>query len=301
MGKRIPGMGLTATAMTALLVGGGVAAAASPAEHLAQPHASVQLIAEQSCLRPGSAATIGIHFTIESGWHIYWNGRNDSGFAPEIEWTLPEGLTIDAVQWPAPVRHVAPGDILDHVYEDHVTLLVPVQVSSAFKPDGDGARLTIKAKVKYLVCNEACVPEDASVSLTLPVCSPGLPPHKSADAPKFVEARKRIPATVGAEFKDLGTVWTKETVTLKVIGAAGLTFFPASDCADLDSPITTAQSTTTTLTLRPGGDPAAIRGVLEVRRPRGAPSDFYSINLEPPKVRDPGPSPIGAPQPPKPR
>jgi len=39
------------------------------------PHLAVQLVADQDSVAPGSAFTLGLKFTPEPGWHIYWKNR----------------------------------------------------------------------------------------------------------------------------------------------------------------------------------------------------------------------------------
>ena len=48
---------------------------------------------------------------MQPGWHVYWNGRNDTGTPVRITLTVPEGFAAGDVLWPAPVRHVAAGEI----------------------------------------------------------------------------------------------------------------------------------------------------------------------------------------------
>jgi hypothetical protein len=93
-----------------------------PADRIEENHATPEIILEDDAIAPGGTTWIGVRFKIENGWHLYWNGRNDSGSPPSFAGELPAGYTLGEWLWPAPKRHIAPGDILDHIYEDSVLL-----------------------------------------------------------------------------------------------------------------------------------------------------------------------------------
>ena len=150
-----------------------------PIAPLADKHVTAKLICEQTVALPGSTVTLALDFTIEKKWHIYSNSRNDNGFPPKAEWEPPAGFTVDAIQWPTPVRHVDPGDLLNHVYFDHVSLPVLLHVPSSAQP---GSTVSIKAKLSWLVCDASCVGEDAEVEFKLPIAKPNETPAKSVDA-----------------------------------------------------------------------------------------------------------------------
>jgi hypothetical protein len=85
-------------------------------------HASVELIADQTAITPGGVFLLGVTFDIEEGWHLYWDGKNDSGFPISVDLSLPEGFTREAIRWPAPVRKVSPGDIIAEIETDKATM-----------------------------------------------------------------------------------------------------------------------------------------------------------------------------------
>jgi DsbC/DsbD-like thiol-disulfide interchange protein len=246
-------------------------------------HVTAAILSEQSALVPDTTATLGLDLTIEKKWHIYWNGRNDTGYAPSAEFTLPAGFTVDPIQWPAPVRHVDPGDLLNHVYFDHVTLLVPLHVPAAAKP---GSSVTIKAKLAWMVCDESCVPEETEVELTLPVAKPGDKPTPSKDARKFADTRARLPKELAQSSKAAQLSWNDKAVELTVPDAQHLAFYPYEDCIPFASHIKDTDADGGKLMIHLG-DPepehTALSGVLEVRRGKQSPPEFYSIHATNPK------------------
>lgn len=240
-------------------------------------HATCTLIADVSTLTPGSSATLGLAFTIQPKWHIYWNGRNDSGTAPKAEWTLPEGIAVETMLWPGPKRHVLPGDILDHIYENQVILLVPIRIADSVKP---GQSLTIKAKVDWLVCDEMCVPEDAEVSITIPVGQPGKPATPSKDEQRIKQSRSEIPVPLSKTAPEATIKITpdgegfKASISASAKNVQAVAFYPMRDSVQIDDPIASCSAKGSALTLKltaPTADEHALRGVLAVTESSGDP------------------------------
>jgi hypothetical protein len=96
------------------------------------PHLTVEMVSLAPGIAPGGTQTIGLVFTLEEHWHVYWINAGDSGEPPEIKWTLPKGITTGAMQFPTPTTlPLGPKDQLqmDFGYEDEVAF--PVTVSAA--------------------------------------------------------------------------------------------------------------------------------------------------------------------------
>lgn len=154
-------------------------------------HAQPRLVAESAALVAGQTATIGVTFKIEPHWHLYWRGQNTAGMAPSIAWGVPKGIAVGEIQWPAPERKLQPGadDIVSYIYEDQVTLLVPIAASA----DLAGSTVTLHASLEWLVCAEGCVLESATATLTLPVVPSGKAVRPTDDVPLFSATRNRLP------------------------------------------------------------------------------------------------------------
>src|SRR6266436_1544268 len=65
-------------------------------------HARVELLAQTAGISPNQQLWLGVHFSLEQGWHIYWRNPGDSGQPPVFHWQLPPGLSAGEVQWPRP-------------------------------------------------------------------------------------------------------------------------------------------------------------------------------------------------------
>jgi DsbC/DsbD-like thiol-disulfide interchange protein len=151
-------------------------------------HGTVALVAEKSWINPGHDFTLGLHFSLENGWHIYWVNPGDSGQPPRVIWTLPDGLTAGTLEWPAP-RKLGTPSIVDYGYEGDVTLLVPMQSAASLNAKDPA---TVKASLRLLICKDICIPGKTEVSVVLPVKTQPAPPDHAAEH-VFTEARSRLP------------------------------------------------------------------------------------------------------------
>jgi len=126
------------------------------------PHAQIRLVPERTEVKAGETIRIAVEQTLDEHWHTYWLNPGDSGVAPEIEWTLPEGFETADIIWPSP--HKIPfGPLTNYGYEDHTILLQPLTLPANI-PEGP---LTLKAEVTVLVCKDICIPETSEHTITL--------------------------------------------------------------------------------------------------------------------------------------
>src|SRR5262249_2601184 len=121
------------------------------------------------------------------GWHIYWKNPGDSGQPPLLRWVVPPGFAAGSTRWPRPMK-LQHSSIADYGYEDDVTLLLPLRVSSSAK---NGSRAEIVLNAKWLICSEVCLPEKAQLRLSLPIAASGKEDKTSAK--EFADARKLLP------------------------------------------------------------------------------------------------------------
>lgn len=160
------------------------------------PHGTLELIAEDQWVAPGHEFALGLHFQLEKGWHIYWINPGDSGEPPRVNWRLPAGLTVEAMEWPTP-RRLGTSSIVDFGYEDAVMLIAPIHTEASLTTKQP---VQLGAEVKVLVCREMCIPGKALLSLTLLVKSQ--PPAVDARTRDlFAAARKSLPRPVPKTWK----------------------------------------------------------------------------------------------------
>lgn len=258
-----------------------VASAAPPAKKEGHP-LKARLISEQPTVAPGEVVRLGVVLDIEPGWHTYWPGDNDSGAPTKVNLELPEGWTAQPIQWPAPGRYVADGDLLDYVYEGRVTLVIPLRAPKDAKP---GTSVTLSGEANWLVCKSACIPGKAPLSLELRVANPAetkaTPP--AADTPegalfKAADARIPTPAPAALKARVEGGV-----ATLSVPGAKRLAFFVSDGSARAVKAIRegAADGDRIKLTLeQPHPDRPRLMGVLEVQWAQAdKPTALWAVDL----------------------
>lgn len=224
----------TTILMTALAAG---LALQPGSENKNRPHVSLKLISEETHLRPGATQTLGLVFTMEPHWHVYYKGLEGGGNPPKIEQaTLPDGYTFGEIEWPAPQRYVAPGDVYDSVYEGQVTLLLPLNVPKDAKP---GEKVTIGVKMNWLECSEVCVFGAGESSISLPVSTDA---SKKSDDAKLIDiSRAKLPVALPTD----GSVSVKlagGVMTVQAAKATRLEFYPGSECTDLEEPAKTTRA-----------------------------------------------------------
>lgn len=154
------------------------------------PKVRVDLISEQSGIEPGATFWIGLRQRMAPRWHTYWSNPGDSGEPTTIDWMLPAGFTAGGIVWPHPER-IPLGPAMSFGYSGETVLLTEITAPAGLEP---GTRVTLRGRVAWLVCEKICIPEEAEVTLTLPVVS-GTPGRDARGASLIAEARRAVPAT----------------------------------------------------------------------------------------------------------
>ncbi len=148
-------------------------------------HVQLELAPQSASIAPGQTLYVALHEKIRAGWHTYWRNPGDAGEPPKLGWTLPAGWKAGDIVWPMPKR-LPVGPLMDYGYEDEVYLPIPV---TAPKTAPVGRPQTLKASVSILVCKDICVPEDATLTLDLPVSAQPV----SASSPGIAAALAAAP------------------------------------------------------------------------------------------------------------
>ena len=94
-------------------------------------------------------------------WKIYWRAPGDAGYPPTIDWSGSSNVAGVETAWPVPQRYTIFG-LTTYVYQD--TVVLPLTV----KPRDPGAPIALRGQVKYLLCDQICIPYEAALSLDLP-------------------------------------------------------------------------------------------------------------------------------------
>jgi thiol:disulfide interchange protein DsbD len=163
------------------------------------PHLSVQLAVPPAQIYPGQNFTAGLYFKLDPGWHVYWINAGDSGEPPAMHWTLPTGITADAIQFPAPKR-LPLGPLMDFGYENEVLFPIPIHIASNFKSTDPTVKLG--GKVTWLVCREVCLPGKADLSVDRPALAnaPATPSTVAADQQLISRFQDTLPQPLPAGY-----------------------------------------------------------------------------------------------------
>jgi thiol:disulfide interchange protein DsbD len=127
--------------------------------------AQPSLISEHSAVVPSDSFLAALNLKLEDTWHVYWRNAGDSGQAPEVTWKLPAGVTAGPFIWPAP-ETIPLATLMNYGYENELVLPMEIKIPADAKP---GDKVTLTGAFRWLICQDVCIPEDAEVSLTLPV------------------------------------------------------------------------------------------------------------------------------------
>ncbi|WP_462331052.1 protein-disulfide reductase DsbD domain-containing protein, partial [Thiohalocapsa halophila] len=148
-----------------------------------------RLLAEQAAVEPGGTLDLALVLDIRPHWHTYWRNPGDSGEPPRIDWTLPDGVTAGPIRWPLPAP-IPVGPLVSYGYSDRAVHLVEVRVPADWPA---GKPLPIKAEADWLVCEEACIPEQGRFSLTLSTDASGAGSPSAEVRRLFADARAELP------------------------------------------------------------------------------------------------------------
>jgi DsbC/DsbD-like thiol-disulfide interchange protein len=195
-------------------------------------HVRVELLARQVSVRPGSDLQFGVHFILESGWHIYWINPGDSGEPPSFRWQLPAGFTAGQIQWPRPERIQPNNELADFGYHDEVLLPINIHAPSRL---GSSNPVEFAVEVKWLICREVCIPEHANLHLALPVSSAERVDQQ--DAQLFAKTVKFLPKSLPRAW-NASVTSAKDDFILTIQAAKPMTqaeFFPL-DPGQIDNP-----------------------------------------------------------------
>ena len=234
-------------------------------------HAKVELLSETESLTPGNPVTLGLHFTMDKGWHIYWKNPGDAGMPTSVSWKLPVEFKAGKILWPIP-QVISLPSVTDYGYENEVLLMVPVTVPKNLKP---GELFKFSAKVQWLVCNDICIPGEADLQLELPVGSSA--PPKIEDNPLFSTTRQSLPIHLSNDWKASGTLDSQQFALTFQSPArcSSAFFFPAMPIQINNTAVQTFQTTGSsfTLTIKRSDqlvtDVQKLAGVLVVKSPDG--------------------------------
>ncbi len=242
-------------------------------------HAVPRLVCDHTRAKPGSKVQVGVRFQIEPGWHLYWNGRNDSGYAPLLTLRAPVGYTVGSWRWPAPRRLEQPGGLVDHIYEGTVMLTTEVTLPATARP-GDAFSMSFRGE--WLACRSACEAEQGQGELRVAI---GEARTNGTLAAEFSRTVGQIPLPWPLA-SDMEASTEGEAAVFRVPGARRLEFYPGEDCAQVADILRDGAGSGSTLRVRIAGA-GPVRGVLRVEPGEGARAACFAIDIPgPPREQE---------------
>lgn len=153
-------------------------------------YTQLELLTEKTELSAGETATIALEQMIAPHWHTYWKNPGDSGAAPIINWTLPDGWSVSDIIWQTPDK-IPYGPLLNYGYSNSALLMQNLTAPE----DYQGEPVTLTADIEVLVCEDICIPEYDTLSVTL---NAGNAPS-SYDQDIIQSSKKDLPPPLGTK------------------------------------------------------------------------------------------------------
>lgn len=107
------------------------------------------------------AEKAGLEIRLAPGWHAYWRMPGDGGLAPQLDWAGSQNLKEAVLQWPTPQRYEDAG-LQSFGYEGQFILPLMLEAADAGKP------VDLALALNLMVCEKICVPQNMTLSLSVP-------------------------------------------------------------------------------------------------------------------------------------
>jgi suppressor for copper-sensitivity B len=161
------------------------------------PQSSAQLISAVEGVGDLTAVPLALHIVLQPGWKTYWRSPGDAGYPPQVDVAGSTNVAEAELMWPVPHRFQLFG-LQTFGYGEEVAF--PLMVT----PRNPGAPIALKAKIRYLVCEQICVPQEGDLTLDLP--------GGAATPTKFAPLVNRFASLVPRGGERLG--WSMERVAV---------------------------------------------------------------------------------------
>lgn len=180
----------------------------------AQNMVRASLVSEKLSISAGENIKVGIVLDAADGWHTYYKNPGDAGLPTRLEWELPEGFSAGEIDWPPPEKFSENG-LTTYGYSGKVMLPVTIKAPDDLILDS----YTFTAHVKWLTCNQICIPEEQDVSIDLTVT----PATGSAPSSELFNQQK-IPQEI--EQNNISPFTLLITISLALLGGLTLNVMP---------------------------------------------------------------------------
>ena len=95
-----------------IICAGVLAASVWPGAVFAVPApVTASIRADVRAISPGEPFKVFIDFTIDSPWHIYWKMPGEAGLPTQVNFSMPVGYKVSALEWPPHEEFLQPGNL----------------------------------------------------------------------------------------------------------------------------------------------------------------------------------------------
>ncbi len=122
-------------------------------------HAEISIIGKNNIISEPGTIDLGYKFIFTPGWHTYWINPGDSGGPPNFQFNQIKGWKINQNLWPGPQTIEYP-PLMTYGYENEVVFPFKLEIADLENKEAD-------INIKFLVCDDICVPEEANLKLIL--------------------------------------------------------------------------------------------------------------------------------------
>ena len=122
-------------------------------------HAEISIIGKNNIISEPGTIDLGYKFIFTPGWHTYWINPGDSGGPPNFQFNQIKGWKINQNLWPGPQTIEYP-PLMTYGYENEVVFPFKLEIADLENKETD-------INIKFLVCDDICVPEEANLKLIL--------------------------------------------------------------------------------------------------------------------------------------
>ena len=130
------------------------------ADYVDTGHAKVSIVKQNAFFDENNEIFVGIKMDMQKNWHTYWKNPGDSGGPLTVEWSFKtsnnQQVTASDTFWPKPSLIPYP-PLMTYGYSDFVIFpfkLKNTNISNDFY---------LEANINFLICDDICVPESATV------------------------------------------------------------------------------------------------------------------------------------------
>lgn len=163
----------------------------------------LEILQESIALEPGQTTHLGLKVhLLKPGWHTYWKNPGDSGAAPKVKIKANQPLEMGSLLYPVPER-IETKTLISFAYENEVLYLQPLRLGPQVPTSG---KLHVTIEFEWLVCQEICIPAQATRELEWTLTAPGtvVPSDKAGNIEKALSAlplRRGVQGHLSGDYK----------------------------------------------------------------------------------------------------